>query len=437
MQSIKNDEDSIFHQSLDTWLGALSPGRTWPSWLVWSLSGIAGVCVLLFSGNFILQRRVVSRTRQLTSELTRRERIEKALLEANTIINRSPAVAFLWRNSDGWPVEFVSENVVELCGYRAENFTSGKISYLDIIHPEDADRVGREVATFSSGAETSDFVHEPYRILTRSGDVRWLDDRTYIRRDDAGHITHFEGIVLDITDSVAATEALRQNKEKLLRSKKMESLGLLAGGVAHDLNNVLSGIVSYPDLLLLNLPEDNHMRKSLQTIKESGERAVAIVQDLLTVARGVGTIKTPLNLNNLVMEHLDSPEFCKLKHFHPEVTVKTDLDSTLLNIQGCSVHIRKVVMNLISNGTEAIDTSGCVMVTTSNRFVDRQMHGYVDICAGEYAVLTVADDGSGISAGDVERIFEPFYTKKIMGRSGTGLGLAVREELARRSPLEM
>ncbi|MFW2366911.1 MAG: PAS domain-containing protein, partial [Desulforhopalus sp.] len=412
IQKLKSDEESVYYRSLDRWLGTLSPGKTFPSWLTWSLGTTGGMLILLFMGNMILRRKVFSRTRALTSELRRREETEKALQVANTIINRSPAVAFLWRNSDGWPVEFVSENVLDLLGYSSDEFTSGKISYVDVLHPEDADRVAGEVASFSSRAETTEFVHEPYRVITKNAEVRWLDDRTYIRRDAQGCITHFEGIVIDVSDSVAAAEALRLNKEKMLRSKKMESLGLLAGGVAHDLNNVLSGIVSYPDLLLLELPEDSHMHKSLRTIKASGERAVAIVQDLLTVARGVATIKEPLNINSLVAEHLDSPEYHKLKHFHPGVIVKTDLDDALLNIKGCSVHIRKVVMNLISNGAEAINTSGCVTIRTSNRYVDKTMHGYVDISTGEYAVLTVEDDGSGISDQDLERIFEPFYTKK-------------------------
>ena len=242
---------------------------------------------------------------------------------------------------------------------------------------------------------------------------------------DDGGLLGFRGIDRDITERKRAEEALRKSEEKLARSCKMESLGLLAGGVAHDLNNVLAGIVSYPELLLLDLPEDSQFRKAIETIKESGDRAVAIVQDLLTVARGVATAKEPLNLNDLIGDYLRSPEFNKLKQFHPAVSVKTNLDADLLNIRGSHVHIRKVVMNLVSNAAEAIKGSGSVTIATVNRYVDRPLRGYDDINAGEYAVLAVSDDGSGISSADLERVFEPFYTKKIMGRSGTGLGLAV------------
>jgi PAS domain S-box-containing protein len=229
----------------------------------------------------------------------------------------------------------------------------------------------------------------------------------------------------NITERKRAEGALRESEAKLSRSKKMESLGLLAGGVAHDLNNVLSGIVSYPELILMDLPEDSKFRKPIETIKESGHRATAIVQDLLTVARGVATTKEPLNLNDLVGDYLPSPEFSKLKQFHPTVTVKTNLDTDLFNIDGSHVHIRKVVMNLVSNAAEAIDSSGNVTISTMNRYVDRPLRGYDDVNIGEYAILSVSDDGSGISSDDLERIFEPFYTKKVMGRSGTGLGLAL------------
>lgn len=213
--------------------------------------------------------------------------------------------------------------------------------------------------------------------------------------------------------------------EQMLRSQKLESLGLLAGGVAHDLNNVLSGIVSYPELLLLELPQDSKYRKAIETIQESGNRAAAIVQDLLTMTRGVATTKKPLNLNKLVNEYLNSPEFKKLKSFHPTVAVRTRFDTDLFNINGSLIHIRKIIMNLVSNASEAIKGEGHVTISTANRYIDRPLKGYDDVRPGEYAILSVSDDGPGIASDDLQRIFEPFYTKKKMGKSGTGLGLSV------------
>jgi signal transduction histidine kinase/CheY-like chemotaxis protein len=229
----------------------------------------------------------------------------------------------------------------------------------------------------------------------------------------------------DVTARIREAEARRESEVKLSRLKKMESLGLLAGGVAHDLNNVLSGIVGYPQLILRQLPQDSKLRRSVETIQQSGQRAATIVQDLLTVARGAVISKEPLNMNDIISEYLNSPEYEKLLRYHPLVAVTAELDPGLSNIGGSPAHIRKVVMNLVSNASEAIDGAGQVVVSTANRFLDRPLNGYEKVTPGEYAVLSVADTGSGISPEDVQRIFEPFYTKKVMGRSGTGLGLTV------------
>jgi PAS domain S-box-containing protein len=229
----------------------------------------------------------------------------------------------------------------------------------------------------------------------------------------------------DVTEKIQEERDLRENEQRMLRRTKMESLGLLAGGVAHDLNNVLSGIINYPELILMNLSESSSLRKPVEAIRQSGFKAVAIVQDMLTMARGAAITKQPLNLNDEIRRYLSSPEHQKLKHFHPLVKINTDLDANLFNIQGSSVHIGKVVMNLVSNASEAIEGQGEVWIRSENRYLDRMLKGYDAVTAGEYAVLTVSDTGPGICSEDLSRIFEPFFTKKVMGRSGTGLGLAL------------
>ncbi|MCP3952920.1 MAG: response regulator, partial [Desulfobacterales bacterium] len=175
----------------------------------------------------------------------------------------------------------------------------------------------------------------------------------------------------------------------------------------------------------LDLPEDSQLKKPIETIRESGSRAAAIVQDLLTVARGVAITRENVNPNDIVKDYLESPEFKKVAQFYPDVTVKTELAADLLRISGSAVHVRKAVMNLVSNAAEAIGGVGRIILSTANCYVDRPISGYDDVEAGEYILMSVSDDGSGIKAGDLNRIFEPFYTKKVMGRSGTGLGLAV------------
>jgi sensor domain CHASE-containing protein len=173
----------------------------------------------------------------------------------------------------------------------------------------------------------------------------------------------------EIEERKKAEAAVRESEEKLARSKRMESLGLMAGGIAHDLNNILSGIVSYPDLLLIDLPEDSPLRKPIETIKESGHRATEVVSDLLTVVRGVAIGKEVLNLNTLVEEYLDSAEQKKLGKAYPAVTLKTHFDPELLNIIGSSTHVKKSLMNLITNAYESIEGSGVVKISIENNYL--------------------------------------------------------------------
>ena len=232
-------------------------------------------------------------------------------------------------------------------------------------------------------------------------------------------------LIFDITDRKQAEIRQKEIEKRLTRSEKMEAIGMMAGGVAHDLNNILSGIISYPELLLMKLPEKNEMRIPLETIKAAGERAAAVVDDLLTVARGVASSKKTANLNNFIRDYLNSPEFNHLASRYPHVHVTNKLSPDLMNIRCSAIHIQKVLMNLVTNAVEAIDDEGKIRITTSNQYIERTTEGPQPVAEGEYAVLKVQDNGPGITTMDLEHIFEPFYTKKVMGRSGTGLGLSV------------
>ena len=229
----------------------------------------------------------------------------------------------------------------------------------------------------------------------------------------------------DISSLKRAEEEKSRLEARLQRARKMEAIGTLAGGVAHDLNNVLGGIVGYPELLMLQLPENSPLRKPLLTMQQSGQKAAAIVQDLLTLARrGVATEEV-VNMNQTITEYLKSPEYEKLKLYHPDVHADTNLEPNLLPVLGSPVHLSKTIMNLVSNAVEAMNNGGTVFITTENRSIKNPIKGFETIEEGDYAVVTVSDTGVGIPSGDIEKIFEPFYTKKVMGRSGTGLGMAV------------
>jgi two-component system, cell cycle sensor histidine kinase and response regulator CckA len=243
--------------------------------------------------------------------------------------------------------------------------------------------------------------------------------------DDDGNFIKVIGVIQDITKQKIVEEEKELLKAQLSRSEKMETVGVLAGGVAHDLNNVLSGIVSYPDLLLMDLPDESPMRKPIETIQQSGLKAAAIVQDLLTLARRGVVVSEVVNLNDVISDYFKSAEYEKMKSYVPEVIIETNIKKDLLNILGSSVHLSKTVMNLVTNATEAISGKGKVNISLEQQYIDKPIKGYDEIKEGDYVILKVIDDGVGISDKHINRIFEPFYSKKVMGRSGTGLGMAV------------
>lgn len=243
--------------------------------------------------------------------------------------------------------------------------------------------------------------------------------------NDQNDMLELKGYLIDETKKKSAEEKTRQLEQQLQHSRKMEAIGTLAGGVAHDLNNILSGIVSYPDMLLVDMPADSRYRKPISIIKESGHKAAAIVQDLLTLARRGVAVREVVSLNEIIFEYLDSPDFIKMKSYHPELDLEVELAPDLKQIEGSPIHLMKTIMNLVTNGAESIRGHGTIAIRTRNQNIKDSVQVKNGPGPGEYSVLIISDTGEGIPAESLERIFEPFYTKKEMGRSGTGLGLAV------------
>ncbi len=246
---------------------------------------------------------------------------------------------------------------------------------------------------------------------------------TYVGTD--GYVAGLVGVILDITERKRMEEEKRGLEERLQRSEKMEALGQLAGGVAHDLNNVLGILSGYSELLLEEIPDGHRSRGHVEKILQSTEKGAAIIQDLLTLARRGVTASDVINLNSVVSGFLKTPVFEKMKDYHPRVTFRTECDKNVLNIKGSPIHLEKTLINLVSNAAESISGKGEVTIRTESRYLDKAVRGYDEVKEGDYAVLTVSDTGMGIPAENREKIFEPFYTKKTMGRSGTGLGLSI------------
>ncbi len=223
-------------------------------------------------------------------------------------------------------------------------------------------------------------------------------------------------------------QALKDRQEieaKLIRAEKMEAMGLLAGGVAHDLNNILTGVTTGPELLLLDMSPEDKLYEPMKMIKSSGDKAATIVRDLLTLSRRGVNVKEVLNFESIVKKCLQSPEYEKLLQFHSDTHIETSIQKNMTNILGSEVHLINVIMNLLSNASEAMPSGGKIRLKAQNKLLEFPMKRYENIPKGEYATLTITDEGSGITPSDLEHLFEPFFTKKKMGRSGTGLGMAI------------
>jgi PAS domain S-box-containing protein len=308
---------------------------------------------------------------------------------------------------------------LKLHGYARKQEVIG-LDVISIVHPQDR-------AILSSRRRSWPNVGEKfYRLRDLCVDGSFVEVEVYSFQILVGGERSILTTVRDISELKRNEEAQRQLEAKVKRAEKMEALGTLAGGVAHDLNNILTGIVGYPDLLLMQLPpEQEALRGAIQTIKESGLKAAAIVQDLLTLARRGVAVNRVVDINSLVEEYLRSPEWASLLANHPGTRIEKRLSPGLLAVSGSPVHLNKTVMNLVTNAAEAMPGGGTLSIATENVYVDRPVAGYDEILEGEYVALTIADTGVGILPEDREKIFEPFYTRKTMGRSGTGLGMAV------------
>lgn len=271
-----------------------------------------------------------------------------------------------------------------------------------------------------------------YTAIQRKGDI--IFGEAYAPNLPPGDV-HISATASVLRDSqgcvIAAIECIRNNtertrmEERLRRAEKMEFLGTMAGGVAHDLNNVLGVLVGYAEMMMLEIPEGNPLRRYAVNIHQSGVRGAAMIQDLLTLARRGVSVSEVFNLRDLASVYFNSPDFAGLRQDHPQVSFRTDISSDLMNVKGSPTHLSKALMNLVPNAAEAISGQGEVVVKMENCYLETPVKGYSEVKEGDYVALSVSDTGQGIAPGDLERIFEPFYTKKAMGKSGTGLGLAI------------
>lgn len=367
----------------------------------------------------LMDREIEKRSGQLVHALNEARQAEKELRESKDQLN-----FVLEGSSDGfWDWSLVTGSVRLSARWAAIlDFSPDELSELFaqgecLINPEDKQSVRAHLVEHLRGA-TVQYVIE-YRLRTRSGDWKWVLDRgKVVERDHIGRPLRMTGTTTDVSDRRWAAEEKRRLEDQLHHSQKMEAIGQLAGGVAHEFNNIMTAIIGYGHLLAMKTEEHSNLQHYATQILTSAERAAGLTRSLLTFSRKQITNPHHVNVN----ETIEKIGKLLSRLIREDIEFRTELCSDRLVVLADDGQLEQVLMNLVTNARDAMPQGGSVTIRTSAR--TENLNGGDSCQMREYACISVADTGIGMDAATREKIFEPFFTTKEPGK-GTGLGLAI------------
>jgi PAS domain S-box-containing protein len=307
-------------------------------------------------------------------------------------------------------VLYVSPAYERLWGRSAAKASEHPHEWSDAIVPEDRDRVYASFARLTTGEAN---VSEEFQIARPNGELRWVHSRGFQVRDAEGKVIRLTGIASDITER-------RQFEAKFFQSQKMETVGKLAGGIAHEFNSILTAIIGQSELLLGDLPPGSSLARNATEISKAAVRAATLTRQLLAYGRKQILQPETLDLNRVLasMEGM----------FHHVMGGNVDTQIMpgpgLHEVQADAGQIEQVIMNMAINAREAMPNGGKLTLETANVSLDEESVGrYPELKPGEYVMLAITDTGAGMSEEVKVRVFEPFFTTKGVGE-GAGLGLS-------------
>lgn len=311
---------------------------------------------------------------------------------------------------------YVSPAYEEIWGRNCKSLYEQPQSFFEAVLPEDRERYLAAQHRQMQGELTQ----EEYRIRRPDNEIRWIWDRRFPIKNARGQIYRIAGLAEDITERKQTEEALHKSAEQLRKGQRLEAIGRLAGGVAHDFNNMLTAIIGTAELAMLELHRDHPVRKDLKEIKQTADHAANLTRQLLAFARQQIIEAGILNLNDLLV-NLDKM-LRRLIGEDIELVILPAADIGLLKVD--AGQIEQVIVNLVVNARDAMPRGGSLTIKTENLTVDSALAAsYPELQPGEYVRLTVRDTGVGMTEEVKAHLFEPFYSTKKEGK-GTGLGLA-------------
>lgn len=320
---------------------------------------------------------------------------------------------------------FVRINDTELkwLGYSKEEVL-GKKSFSDVIVPSDRERFAAEFARFKERGWVSDIEFE---MVRKDGAVFRVLLNAVAIKDEQGNYIASRSTVLDITQYKQVEEEKDRLEEQLRQSQKIEAIGLLAGGVAHDLNNLLSPILGYSELMLQGEGLSDGHRRDLGEIAKAGGRARELVRQLMAFGRKQTLDVRPLDMNEIV----NGFQPLLRRTLRENIRIELNLAQSVRTVNADRGQVEQVLMNLVVNAQDAMPGGGVLTIETADVVLDEDYTtAYPEVEPGSYALLTVSDTGMGMDKETLTRIFEPFFTTKEKGK-GTGLGLATAHGIVR------
>ena len=311
---------------------------------------------------------------------------------------------------------FYNDMLCRISGYTREEIA--KANYHQYMDAENAAKI---LSTFRGVFETKIPARAcVFKLIQKDGLFRYLEVSVSLIEDASGQPAGFRGIIRDINDRVLAEEQKSKLETQLQHAQKMEAIGTLAGGVAHDFNNILQGINGYTQLLLLKKTADHPDYPKLLQIQQAGDRAARLIDQLLTFSRKMEGHRRSLYLNHEIRQAEQI-----LKQTVPRmIHIELDLEDGLWPVHADPIHIEQILLNLGSNAADAMPDGGRLTIETANTLIDNAYcKNHLGAAPGEYVMLMVSDTGCGMDPNTVTHIFDPFFTTKGVGK-GTGLGLA-------------